>query len=108
MVQKVLLPASTLAITQDQERLCSVLTLDFNLPELKNMKAINIKISLTALLFLTLGACKKSFLDTEAITTVTEENFYRTPKDAFSALVGCYDGLQVVWADGVAMIHCKT
>jgi len=67
------------------------------------MKAINIKIGLTAILFLTLGACKKSFLDTEAITTVTEENFYRTPKDAFSALVGCYDGLQVVWADGVAL-----
>lgn len=64
------------------------------------MKAI--KTGITALLFLTLGACKKSFLDTAPMTTVTDENFYKTPKDAFTALAGCYDGLQIVWSEGIA------
>jgi len=65
------------------------------------MKAI--KICTIAVLLLSLGACKKSFLDTEPITTVTDENFYKTPKDAYTALVGCYDGLQIVWSEGVAL-----
>jgi hypothetical protein len=65
------------------------------------MKAI--KICTIAVLLLSLGACKKSFLDTEPITTVTDVNFYKTPKDAYTALVGCYDGLQVVWSEGVAL-----
>lgn len=55
-----------------------------------------------ALSLLCLGACKKSYLDTEAWTTPTEENFYKTPAQAFTALVGCYDGLQIVWVGGVA------
>jgi hypothetical protein len=49
------------------------------------------------------GACKKSFLDTEDVTSATEQNFYKTPEDAFKALVGAYDGLQRVWTDGVAL-----
>lgn len=49
-----------------------------------------------------MGACTDSFLDTEPITTITDENFYRTPDDAFRALVGCYDGLQTVWAEGIS------
>ena len=65
------------------------------------MKAI--KICAVAVLLLSAGACKKGFLDTEPITQVTEENFYKTPKDAYKALVGCYDGLQVVWSEGVAL-----
>lgn len=65
------------------------------------MKAI--KICTIAVLLLSLGACKKSFLDTEPITTVTDVNFYKTPKDAYTALVGCYDGLQIVWSEGVAL-----
>ncbi len=48
-------------------------------------------------------SCSKSFLDTEDVTTASEQNFYRTPSDAYKALVGCYDGLQSVWADGVAL-----
>lgn len=56
-----------------------------------------------ALFLLSLGACKKGFLDTEPITQVTEENFYRTPKDAFTALAGCYDGLQIIWSDGISL-----
>lgn len=49
------------------------------------------------------GACSKSFLDTEDVTSATEQNFYKNPDDAFKALVGCYDGLQQVWKDGIAL-----
>lgn len=65
------------------------------------MKAI--KIYTIALILLVTGGCKKSFLDTEPVTSVTDENFYKTPADAFKALVGCYDGLQIVWSEGVAL-----
>jgi hypothetical protein len=78
-----------------------VQTLDFNYADFKIMKAI--KICAIAMLLVSTGACKKSFLDTEPITQVTEENFYKTPQDAYKALVGCYDGLQVVWSSGVAL-----
>jgi starch-binding outer membrane protein, SusD/RagB family len=62
------------------------------------------KIQLTILaLTLLLGACSKSFLDTEDVTTATEQNFYRTPQDAYKALVGSYDGLQRVWSEGIAL-----
>lgn len=43
---------------------------------------------------LTLGSCSEDFLNEQPITEVTDANFYRTPQDAYSALVGCYDGLQ--------------
>ncbi|MBF9254024.1 RagB/SusD family nutrient uptake outer membrane protein [Pontibacter sp. 172403-2] len=60
------------------------------------------KILLLALGVLSLGACDDSFLDTEPLTSVTDANFYRTPDDAYKALVGCYDGLQSVWAEGIS------
>jgi len=78
-----------------------VLILDFNQADITIMKAI--KICAIALVLLSAGACKKSFLDTEPITSVTDENFYKTPKDAYAALVGCYDGLQIVWSEGVSL-----
>ena len=61
-----------------------------------------IKIYILALTLLTIGACQKDFLETEQKTSVTEENFYKSPDDAYKALVGCYDGLQRVWADGIS------
>ncbi|HMO62575.1 MAG TPA: RagB/SusD family nutrient uptake outer membrane protein [Ferruginibacter sp.] len=61
------------------------------------------KIYIAALLLFSAGACKKSFLDAEDVTTASEQNFYRTPADASLALIGCYDGLQRVWADGIAL-----
>ncbi|MCC9167006.1 RagB/SusD family nutrient uptake outer membrane protein [Pontibacter harenae] len=64
------------------------------------MKKLNIL--LLSLGLLSLGSCGDEFLDAEPITSVTEENFYRTPEDAYRALVGCYDGLQTVWAEGVS------
>src|SRR5918993_5267566 len=62
-----------------------------------------LKIYIAAFVLLTAGSCKKSFLDTEDVTTATEQNFYKTPDDAYKALVGCYDGLQRVWTDGIAL-----
>lgn len=41
---------------------------------------------------LSLGSCS---LDTEPITNLTDTSFYKTKEDAFTALAGCYDGLQV-------------
>lgn len=59
------------------------------------------KIYILALSLLGMGACS-DFLDSEPITELTDANFYRTPNDAFMALVGCYDGLQRVYANGIA------
>jgi hypothetical protein len=56
------------------------------------MKRLKIYIPVIALL--SMVACKKSFLDTEDVTTATEQNFYKTPDDAWKALVGVYDGMQ--------------
>jgi hypothetical protein len=61
------------------------------------------RIYLLVLILFSTIACKKSFLDTEDVTTATEQNFYKTPNDAYKALVGCYDGLQRVWTDGIAL-----
>lgn len=62
------------------------------------------KISIYFITFsLLLGACSKSFLDTEDVTSASEQNFYKTPADALKALVGAYDGLQRVWSDGISL-----
>src|SRR5882672_7065111 len=62
-----------------------------------------LKTYVLALSVVTLGACGDSFLDTEPVTSLTDANFYKTPEDAYKALVGCYDGLQVVWASGISL-----
>ncbi len=62
-----------------------------------------IKIYFAALGLFTVISCGDNFLDSEPITQVTDGNFYKTPEDAFTALVGCYDGLQIVWADGISL-----
>ncbi|MCF4100239.1 RagB/SusD family nutrient uptake outer membrane protein [Gillisia sp. M10.2A] len=57
------------------------------------MKKLNIYFLIASVLLTT--ACSKDFLDAEPVTEVTDANFYNTPEDAYSALVGCYDGMQV-------------
>ncbi|MEH6405936.1 MAG: RagB/SusD family nutrient uptake outer membrane protein [Leeuwenhoekiella sp.] len=57
------------------------------------MKKIQIY-SLFILIMLAMVSCSKDFLDAEPITQVTDSNFYLTTDDAYSALVGCYDGMQ--------------
>ncbi len=63
------------------------------------MKKLSIYI--IAFFALVLASCS-DFLDSEPITDVTEENFYRTKSDAEKAIVGCYDGVQVLYSSGVA------
>lgn len=65
------------------------------------MKKLNIYILSIAML--AFGSCTKDFLDTEPMTELTSDNFYKTPSDAYDALVGCYDGLQIaIGASGMA------
>ncbi len=59
---------------------------------MKTMKKY-IKLFAVSSLFV-LGACSDDFLDTEPSTTIVEENFYKTPADAFEGLVAVYDVLQ--------------
>ena len=61
-----------------------------------------LKIYLMVFALCALGACSEDWLDTEPRNSVTDTNFYKTPADAYTALVGCYDGLQVVWAGGAS------
>jgi hypothetical protein len=61
------------------------------------------KLYIPFIALLSLAACKKSFLDTEDVTSVSDQNFYKTPSDANKALVGVYDGLQRVWSGGMAL-----
>lgn len=65
------------------------------------MKKLKLYIPVIALL--SLAACKKTFLDTEDVGTVSEQNFYTTPAEAYKGLVGAYDGLQRVWSGGIAL-----
>lgn len=50
--------------------------------------------------FLSLSSCS---LDTAPLTDLTETGFYRTKEDAFTALVGCYDGMQVATTSGLGI-----
>lgn len=63
----------------------------------------NLKLYIPIMVLLSLAACKKDFLDVEDVKTASEQNFYKTPSDAWKALVGAYDGLQRVWAEGIAL-----
>jgi starch-binding outer membrane protein, SusD/RagB family len=43
------------------------------------------------------GSCKK-FLTTEMTDAVqTNDSYYKTPSQAYTALVGCYNGLDLIW-----------
>lgn len=61
------------------------------------MKRINYIILGMGLLF-SFGC--EDFLDTEPKGVLNEESFYKTQDDAYTALVGCYDGLQVMYNQG--------
>jgi starch-binding outer membrane protein, SusD/RagB family len=63
----------------------------------------NLKLYISVIAVLSLGACKKSFLDGQDVKNATEQNFYKTPADAYKALVGVYDGLQTVWSGGISL-----
>src|SRR5690349_5620310 len=63
----------------------------------------NLKLYIPAIALLSLVSCKKSFLDTEDVTSATEQNFYKTQSDAYKALVGVYDGLQRAGSSGFGL-----
>lgn len=44
------------------------------------------------------SACS-DFLDAEPMTQKTDSNALKTPEDAYTALVGCYDGLQLLYSN---------
>ncbi len=61
----------------------------------------NIKTYILAL-GITLGSvsCSENFLDVDPMTSVLENNFYKTISDAEMALIGCYDGYQRTSSNG--------
>lgn len=68
------------------------------------MKKINLYILAFSLLIM--GSCS-DFLDTDPPTTVSDTNFYKTTDDAYKALVGCYDGLQIIWSSGGLPVYAE-
>ena len=58
------------------------------------MNKMRYNILLAGCLFLGMGvtSCADSFLDVESKTESTTGTFYKTEKDAYRALIGCYDG----------------
>lgn len=44
------------------------------------------------------SACGEDYLDTHSYTELNESTFYKTPADAYSALVGVYDGFQRMYS----------
>jgi hypothetical protein len=63
------------------------------------MKKLNIYTVVFSLLVL--GGCS-DFLETESLSNSTVDNYYKTPEQAYNALVGCYDGVQALWSSGVS------
>ncbi|QGY45080.1 RagB/SusD family nutrient uptake outer membrane protein [Maribellus comscasis] len=61
-----------------------------------------IKLFILALGIIALSSCSESFLDSEPLTSLTTGNFYETTEDAELAIVGCYDGLQILYSSGIA------
>jgi len=68
----------------------------------------NLKLYIPIIALLLLIACKKSFLDTEDVKSASEQNFYKTPNDAWKALVGIYDGMQRAGASGFGLAVVST
>jgi starch-binding outer membrane protein, SusD/RagB family len=62
-----------------------------------------IKILLAVWVLAIVSSCSDSFLDSKELVRKTDENYYANPEDCYEALVGCYDALQLIWAEGVAL-----
>ncbi len=44
----------------------------------------------------------EDYLETKQLTSLSVGNYYSTPEEAETALVGCYDQLQRIWSNGIA------
>jgi len=56
-------------------------------------------VAFTALL--SFNSCD-SFLSTELVDSIPTDSYYKTPDQALAALTGCYNGLDLIWSDGVS------
>lgn len=56
-------------------------------------------------LTLTFFSCSESILDVQPMTSILDQNFYKTEADAEMALVGCYDGYQRTASNGNLSIY---
>jgi len=63
-----------------------------------------LKLYIAVFVAILLGSCSQSFLDSEPLTSLTTGNFYRTTADAELAIVGCYDGIQVLSASNPGFV----
>lgn len=61
------------------------------------MKKISI---ISFCIFLGMSSCSESFLDVDPMTSVLDNNFYKTIDDAEMALIGAYDGYQRTTSNG--------
>ena len=59
-------------------------------------------ITLAFIAMISFNSCN-GFLTTELTDAKkTTDTYYKTPSDAYTALVGCYNGLDLIWNQGVA------
>lgn len=62
------------------------------------------KFKLNILIFGVLSAglfsCSESFMDVSPMTSILDQNYYKTEADAEMALIGCYDGFQRTSSNG--------
>jgi hypothetical protein len=56
---------------------------------------LNNKIFIALVAIVALASCKKSFLDKTPVDAIAQEDFYKTPDDAFKALVASYNVLDL-------------
>lgn len=64
------------------------------------MNKLIVKLGVIGCFSLGLLSCSESFLDVNPMTSVLDQNFYKTVDDAEMALVGCYDGFQRTSSNG--------
>ena len=48
------------------------------------------------------NSCDKFLTSELTDAKKTSESYYQTPSDAYTALVGCYNGLDLIWNGGIA------
>ena len=59
-------------------------------------------ITIAFIAMLSFNSCKKFLTTTDTNPVQTNSSYYKTPSDAFTALVGCYNGLDLIWNNGGA------
>jgi starch-binding outer membrane protein, SusD/RagB family len=63
-----------------------------------------VKLYITIIALLVFSSCGENFLESEPYTELNDVNFFKSPKDAYDALVGTYDGLQYMYSSAFSMV----